>query len=288
MAKFGIHHLVYTSTWNEAMGRAAISSARRLGYDLFEVLMFDPDDFDPAMTRRLLAEEGLEPRLGMALGPHNDIASPDPAIAARGKAGVVTGLRHAADLGAPAVSGIVYAAFNAYKAPPTADQRDRVVEALADLSRTAAALGVRLGIEPVNRYESYLVNTIDEAGDMIRASGGEHLFIHLDTFHMHMEEADMSAAIRRNAGLIGYVHLAESHRGMLGTGHFDTAGLMEALAQAGYGGDFTVEMFTPAVLGPEMAAGIRIWQDRWHSSHESAGVALDYLRQAHRGAYGPA
>jgi len=286
MAKLGIHNLVYTPDWNEAAGRAALESAARLGYDLFEVLMFDPAGFDAAMTRRLIADAGLEPRLGMALGPQNDIASPDPAIAARGKASVLTGLRHAADLGAPAVSGIVYAAFDTYRAPPAQDQRNRVAEALAELSRAAGALGVKLGIEPVNRYESYLVNTIDEAGDLIRASGGEHLFIHLDTFHMHIEEDDIAAAIRRNAGLIGYVHLAESHRGLLGTGHFDTAGLMTALADVGYAGDFTVEMFTPGVLGPDMAAGIRIWRDRWRDSHESAGVALGYLRQALRKAYG--
>lgn len=276
--KLGIHNLVFTPDWNEANGRSAVDSAARLGFELFEVLMFDPEGFDAAMSRRIIRDAGLQPRLGMALSSGSDIASLDGAIAARGKALVGRSLELASELGAPAVSGIVYAAFNNYPAAPSAPQRQQVVDAMGGLDRRARELGVRLGLEPVNRYESYLVNTIDDAASIIESVGGKNLFIHLDTFHMNVEEGDIAQAIARNGAHIGYVHLAENHRGMLGSGSFDFQGLFRALLQIGYDGDLTIEMMAPSVLGPELAGGINIWRGQWTESERAAGEALAFVR----------
>ena len=142
--KFGVHALVFTDQWNTANARAACAAAADIGFDLIEVLMFDPYAFDLAATREALKGTGLGLRLGTALGPATDISSPDPAIAARGEAAVGRSLEIAAELGAPAISGITYAAFASYAAPPTPAQRDGVVERLARLDRRAAGLGLRL------------------------------------------------------------------------------------------------------------------------------------------------
>src|SRR5690606_21090487 len=101
--------------------------------------------------------------------------------------------------------------------------------ALSRLDRRAGDLGVRLGIEPVNRYESYMVNTLDQASALIERAGGKNMFIHMDTFHMNIEESDIAAAIARNATRLGYAHVADSHRGALGTGNFDLQGYFRAL-----------------------------------------------------------
>ncbi len=283
-AKFGVHSLVFTDDWSEAAAAAACRAAAEIGYDLIEVLIFDPRALDVKMTRRVVGAAGLEIRLGMALGLDADISSDDSATARNGEATVARCLEIASDVGAPAVSGITYAAFNSYSAPQTDGQRARVVGSLSRLDRRAGELGVKLGLEPVNRYESYMVNTLDQASIMIRDAGGKNMFVHMDTFHMNIEESDIAAAIHRNAELLGYAHLAESHRGMLGGGHFDLAGYFSALEAAGYSGDFTVESFSSKVLGAGLVGGVRLWREAWGDPVEAATTALAVMKTGHASA----
>jgi D-psicose/D-tagatose/L-ribulose 3-epimerase len=278
--KFGVHALVFGDSWTDATAKATCQAAAEIGYDLVEVLMFDPYTLDLSATRAGLAGTGLGLRLGMALGPDTDISSDDPAIAAKGVAAVGRALEIAADLGAPAVSGITYAAFNSYSMPQTPAQRARVVASLAQLDRRAGELGVRLGLEAVNRYESYMVNTLDQAAAMIRDTGGRNMFIHMDTFHMNIEEADIPAAIHRHASLLGYAHVADSNRGTLGGGHFDLKGFFRALASVGYEGDFTVESFSSKVLSANLVGGVRLWREAWSDAAEAATAALQAMRAA--------
>lgn len=278
--KFGVHALVFGDAWTETTAKATCRAAAEIGYDLVEVLMFDPYTLDLAATRAGLAGTGLGLRLGMALGPQTDISSDEPDTAARGVAAVGRALEIAAELGAPAVSGITYAAFNSYGAPQTGAQRARVVASLARLDTRAAELGVRLGLEPVNRYESYMVNTLDQAAAMIADAGARHMFVHMDTFHMNIEEGDIAAAIHRNAGLLGYAHVADSNRGTLGGGHFDLTGFFRALASVGYAGDFTVESFSSKVLSTGLVGGVRLWREAWADASEAARTALEAMRAA--------
>jgi D-psicose/D-tagatose/L-ribulose 3-epimerase len=278
--KFGIHALVFGDAWTETTARATCRAAAEIGYDLVEVLMFDPWTLDLAATRAGLAGTGLGLRLGMALGAATDISSDNPEVAARGEAAVARALEIAAELGAPGVSGITYAAFGSYTAPQTAAQRARVVASLARLDRRAGELGVRLGLEPVNRYESFMVNTLDQAAAMIGDAGGRHMFIHMDTFHMNIEEGDITAAIHRNAAHLGYAHVADSNRGTLGGGHFDLTGFFRALASVGYAGDLTVESFSSRVLSADLVGGVRLWREAWTDAASAARAALAAMRAA--------
>lgn len=276
--QFGVHALVFTSDWNATSAKAACQTAREIGYDLIEVLIFDPATLDVAATARAAREAGIGLRLGMALSAGSDISSTDPVEAARGEATVARCLEIAAELGTPAVSGITYAAFNSYAAAPTSAQRGQVAAALSRLDTRAGELGVKLGLEPVNRYESYMVNTLDQGAELIRMAGGRNLFLHMDTFHMNIEEADITATIQRNAPLLGYAHLADNHRGLLGTGTFDVKGFFRALCAVGYTGDYTVESFSPVALSPDLAGGLRLWRQAWQEPAHAARVALEVMR----------
>lgn len=278
--KLGVHSLVFTDDWSAAQAPAACRMAAEIGFDLIEVLIFDPSTLDIGMTARAVREAAIELRLGMALGPGTDISSDDPETAKRGEAMVGRCLEIAAELQVPSISGIVYAAFHSYAAPQTKAQWARVAESLARLDHRAGELGLKLGLEPVNRYESYMVNTLDQAAAMIRDAGGSNLFIHMDTFHMNIEEADITAAIHRNAALLGYAHVADSNRGLLGSGHFDITGYFRALESAGYEGDYTVESFSSKVLGPGLVGGVRLWREAWQDSVQAARIALDVMRTA--------
>lgn len=276
--KFGVHSLVFGDDWTAEAALHTCRTASEIGYDLIEVLMFDPASLDRDVTRRAVRETGLGLRLGMALGADADISSQDADVARRGEETVALALEIASDLGAPGVSGICYAAFNSYSAPPTERQIDQVSAALARLDQRAGELGVRLGVEPVNRYESYLVNTLDQASALIERVGGKHMFAHMDTFHMCIEEADMTAAILRNGPHLGYAHVADSHRGALGSGNFDLRAYMRALAAAGYAGDFTFEGFSANKVGPGLVSGVRLWRAAWNDSIVVARSALEQLK----------
>lgn len=276
--KFGVHSLVFSDQWSDETAPAICRQAADIGFELIEVLMFDPPALNREATRRAIRETGLGLRLGMALGPDVDISSDDEATAGRGEDTVALALEIAADLGAPGVSGITYAAFNSYSTPQSERQVDQVAAALSRLDRRAGELGIRLGIEPVNRYESYMVNTLDQASALIERAGGRNMFVHMDTFHMNIEEPDIPAAILRNASRLGYAHVADSHRGALGTGNFDLQGYFRALAAASYDGDLTFEGFSSKVLGANLVGGVRLWREAWQDSVATARAALDVLR----------
>lgn len=282
--KFGVHALMFGDDWSKEGATFICRSAADIGYDLIELLMFDPHGFDMEVTRQAVRAHGLGLRLGMALGPDADISSPDPDIAGHGEETVARALEVAADLDAPAVSGITYAAFASYGAAPSDADRRRVAERLARLDRRAGRLGVQLGLEPVNRYESHMVNTLDQAAALIGAADARNMFIHMDTFHMNVEEADMAGAIARNAPLLGHAHVADNHRGVVGTGAFDLAGYFRALARAGYGGDFVAEGFSGGLVGPDLVAGVRLWRAAYSDPKAAARMALQAMRAARDGA----
>jgi D-psicose/D-tagatose/L-ribulose 3-epimerase len=123
-----------------------------------------------------------------------------------------------------------------------------------------------------------MVNTLDQAADLIGKAGGKNMFVHMDTFHMNIEEPDITAAIGRNGGLLGYAHVADSHRGALGTGNFDLGAYFRALAAAGYDGDLTFEGFSSDVLGPDLIGGVRLWRSAWTDSDAVARTALDVMK----------
>ncbi len=279
-SKIGIHSLVFGDVWDEPTARETCRMARELGFDMVEVLIFDPASLDVEATRKAVAESGLGLRLGMALGVDADISSPDPTVSARGAATVRRCLEIAADLAAPAISGITYAAFNRYASPPTPEQRHKVAGELHMLDEYAGSLGLKLGVEPVNRYESNMINSLDQAADMIRLAGAGNMFIHMDTFHMNVEEADLAGAIVRNADLLGYTHIAENNRGEIGAGTFDWATFFRALAMAGYEGDVTIEGFSSAVLGPGLIGGVGLWRQAWDDSRGAAARSLAFVRSA--------
>ncbi|WP_136443745.1 sugar phosphate isomerase/epimerase family protein [Pacificoceanicola onchidii] len=278
MNKLGVHALVFSDTWNAESAKIACDNAARIGFDLIEVLVFDPAALDVEMTRRAAKDAGVELRLGMALGPGSDLSSLEQEVHAAGKRDVIRCLEIASELETPGVSGITYAAFNAYDAPHNDAQYEQVVEAFSGLDEKAGELGVRLGIEPVNRYESYMIQTLDQGAKLIADSGTKNTFLHMDTFHMNIEEGDLADTIARNGTLLGYAHLAENDRGILGAGSFDFTAYFRALAQAGYEGDFTVESFSPAVLGKDIVGAIGLWRTPWTSSNAAAKSALNFMR----------
>jgi len=165
-----------------------------------------------------------------------------------------------AELGAALLTGALYAPFGmgCAAAGRTMEQRKRSVESLCELSAWALRSGLAIGLEPLNRYEHYFVNTAAEAAALIRETGAGNLKVHLDTYHMNIEEKSFHGAVLAAGSLLGHVHAAENDRGTPGTGLVDWDGLFRGLAETGYAGRMVVETFFGPV--PDIADFSRVWR----------------------------
>ena len=278
MNRFGLHMLVYNADWSEAGARRVFEAAARIGYDFIEVLIFNPDTVDAAMTARLAQEYRVGVVAGLCGTLTADLSNPDPVVARRGEEWVARAIVKARDMGADMLGGPSFSAVHRYALAPSELARERAVEAYRRLCDKAQAAGIRIGLEALNRYESNFINTLDQADALCRAVGSDAMFVHGDLFHMNIEEGDLAQAVERVRDRLGYVHVAESHRGYLGTGNTDWPRFFGALAQIGYDGPITFESFSATVLGPELAGLIALWREHWSDPDDVAGKALDFMR----------
>lgn len=275
----GVHALVWVPGWSEHQCRQAVAATARSGFDLLEVPLLDPGEVDVAMTADVLAEHGVTPSCSLGLAFDTDISSEDADTVTRGVDLLLDAVTVAGGISSRYVGGPIYSAMDKYRRPATARGRANAVAALRTVAAAAREHDVTLGLEPVNRYESNLVNTAEQALDLIAEIGAENVVVHLDSYHMHIEQADMAGPVRRCAAAerLGYVHVGESHRGYLGTGSLDLPGLFRALADVGYTGPIVFESFSSAVVSPAFASALAVWRDLWTDGHDLVRAAHAYL-----------
>jgi D-psicose/D-tagatose/L-ribulose 3-epimerase len=275
----GIHALVWVGSWGEENARRAIEGARSTGYNRIEIPLLLWDMQVP-MTRALLAENGLAMTGNLFLTAETDISSEDPAAVAAGEQRLTDGLDIVAGLGGDYLCGTMYSMLGKYDHPPTEKGWANCADVLRRVADHAAAAGITLGLELCNRYETNLLNTASQALAMIAEVDRPNVTVHLDTYHMNIEETDVVSAVLECGDRLGYVHIGESHRGYLGTGNVDFAGFFRALAHIGYRGPVTFESFSSAVETPELSAALCIWRVPWEDSRDLATKARGFI-QAH-------
>ncbi len=241
--KFGIHAYAWCSQWsNETLD--LIDRIKRLGLDFIEIPLMCLDTLDPTAVRARLAATGLDVCTSTVLLGDTDICSDDPAIRAKGLAYLKACVRATHALGATSFSGVIYAQHVKPDARrPTEQTWAWSAAALREAADLAADLGVTLGIEPVNRYESHLVNTCEQAKQLKAMVDRDNVRIHLDTYHMNIEEKDFYAATRLAGEDLIHYHLCENDRGIPGTGHVDWDGIFRALGEMQYTGYAALESF---------------------------------------------
>lgn len=277
MNPLGVHALVFVGGWSEAESERAIGAAARHGFQLIEIPLLDPARVDVRRTRRQLERAGIGAVASLGLSFETDVSSGDPERVAQGEKLLGHALAVARDLGATLLTGVLYSALGKYPGFPTEAGRWNCISVLGRLAERAARSGMRLALEPVNRYESNLVNTATQALQLIDEIGADNLFVHLDSYHMNIEEGDPAAAIERCGARLGYVHVDESHRGYLGTGTINFGALFSALAKVGYAGPITFEAFTAGVGDPNLNAELAIWRDLWSDPDDLARHARQFM-----------
>jgi D-psicose/D-tagatose/L-ribulose 3-epimerase len=284
MNRVGIHAQVWVGGWSEAECRMAIENSRASGYDLIEIPVLDPSTIDVSKTRKVLDDVGLRAACSLGLSLDTDISSSDPEVVARGERLLHEALSVTRDLGAEYLGGVLSSALARYTQPPTAQGWINCVRVLRGLAQQAAASGIALGLEVVNRYESNLLNTAQQALELITEVGVDNLNVHLDTYHMNIEESDFVKPVLACGDRLGYVHVGESHRGYLGTGTVNFPAFFGALAAVNYQGIVTFESFSSAVVAPGLSTTLAIWRNTWTDGADLARHAREFIAAGLHGA----
>ena len=277
MNKLGVHALVWVGGWSEAESEKAISATAELGYDIIEIPVLNPGAMDASVTARQLEIYGVRPTTSLGLRDDNDISSTDPDIVARGEATLSDAVHFARDIGATYLGGVLFSKLGKYDGPATEAGRRNSIEVLARVAEKAKAAGVGLGLEPVNRYESNLINTGKQAVAFIDETGSDNITVHLDSYHMNIEDGDHAAAIEACGDRLGYFHVGESHRGYLGTGTVDFRTIFRSLASIGYDRPITFESFSSAVVDPHLSTTLAVWRNLWDDGADLARRAKTFM-----------
>ncbi|MGY1706735.1 sugar phosphate isomerase/epimerase family protein [Geodermatophilus sp. SYSU D00697] len=274
---------IQAAVWTEELSVAALAPvlgrAAELGYDVVELLVPDPAALDPRAVRRAAEAAGVGLGMVTALGPSSDVSSDDPAHRRRGEEHLRASLDAASELGAGVLGGVLYGALGRHTAAADAAAVERSAAVLRSVAADTDASGAVLALEVVSRYGSNLLNTAEQARAFCALVAHPRVGVHLDTFHMHIEERDIAGAVRTAAPHLMHVHVGENDRGHLGEGRFPFPEFFAALGAAGYRGAITVETFSPAVT-PRLAAAVAAWRTLWHDPDDLARSALAHLCSA--------
>ena len=273
MRGFGVHTSMWTMNWDREGAERAVAGAVRYDMDFIEIALLRPDRVDAAHTRELCERNGLRAVCSLGLP---EAVWPSRGHVDEAAAYLRRALDVAAEMGAEALSGVTYGGIGERTgAPPTEVELDRVARTLEAAAGHAASKGLAFGIEPVNRYENHLINTGRQAVEMVEKVG-QPIFVHLDTYHMNIEEKGAANGVLDAREHLRYIHLSESDRGTPGEGCCDWDEVYAALAAIGFDGGLAMESFIN--MPPEVAYGLSVWRPVAESHDEVMSKGLPFLR----------
>ncbi len=280
--RYGLNLLVYTAafTKNEL---GLIPKVAAFGYDGVEIPFNDLGLLDAPATRKALERAGVGMTACCVMMPGTNPCSPDAAERQRAVARLQQMIDITGEMGGKVVAGPLYSpcSYLTGKAV-TEDEWKWCAEGLRAAAEHAQKASVTLAIEPLNRFETYVVTTAADAIRLIQEVGSPNLMLQMDTFHANIEEKDTAAAIRAAGGHLGHFHASESDRGIPGTGQVRWKEVFAALKAIGYGGWVTIESFATGIL--DLCAAACIWRPIYGSADELATKGLEFLKETARSA----
>jgi len=275
----GVHALVFSGELQTDKGcETAVAGASKAGYDLLEVPLLESISVD--IMRKKLQRENLKVSCSLGLSFEDDISNDNLEIVKKGETKLLKAVQTAAQLGSRVLTGVTYSALGKYKLPRTKKGVENCVRVLQRVAKACAQDGIRLGLEPCNRYETNVINTVEDALDLIAMIGNpENMFVHPDIYHMNIEESNIVHAVLKagQAKRLGYVHLGASHRGYLGSGNIDFPKFLQVLVEINYQGPLVFESFSSKIIQPQLSSALAIWREMWTDSHDIASSARKFI-----------
>jgi D-psicose/D-tagatose/L-ribulose 3-epimerase len=272
MIRIGMHSSLWTAAWTPAAAEVAVPEAAKYGIELIEVSLLAPETVEVEHSRALFRQYGVSPSGSLCL-PMEANAVHHPKAAEKF---LLKALDVAHAIGCDFLGGVTYSTLGWRSgSAPTQEEYANIVLALKPVARRAAEYGMMLGLEPCNRYETHLLNTASQTLRLMERIGEPNVTIHLDTYHMNIEEQGLAAGFRTAGKATNYVHLSESHRGVPSTGSVDWDGAFAALRAVDFAGDLVIESFV--TLPPEIASALSVWRPVAKDRYEVLDQGVPFL-----------
>jgi D-psicose/D-tagatose/L-ribulose 3-epimerase len=274
--KIGVSAFAWTTNFS-ASHLGLLPAIREHGLDAFEIPMFDPAAIPAAEFRRAFEASSLIPTVCAILPAGINPISLDAAVRKRSLAHLVRCIEVSAELGAHLLGGPLFAPIGYLPGRRrNEDEWKWAIEAFQALGGLLDANQMTLAIEPVNRSESFFLNTAAEANALCEAIGHTRVGVTIDTFHANIEEKNIAEAVRSLGQRIKHLHASENDRGLLGSGHVDFLGIVAALRQMDYDGLLMIEGFGYSPDEPDSLGAL--YGDLHVSPEDIAFLGADYLR----------
>ncbi|MGF3056421.1 sugar phosphate isomerase/epimerase family protein [Microbacterium sp. YY-01] len=276
--QIGVHGLVFTGQFDEQGLVTAASGAQQAGFDLLELPLMNPYTFDGPLVQRIADDHNLAVTASLGLDADHDLTSDDPATRQRGRDLLHRAVDVVAEAGGAHLCGVLYSAMRKYMHPATPQGLEYSATIISELGEYARTSGVQVSLEVVNRYETNVFNTGRGALQFLQSVTSNNVAVHLDTYHMNIEESGLYQPVIDTATQLRYVHIGESHRGYLGTGTVDFGSFFRALAAINYSGPVVFESFSSAVVSEALSNTLGIWRNLWNDSADLAAHANRFIR----------
>jgi D-psicose/D-tagatose/L-ribulose 3-epimerase len=275
--KFGVNLYIWSANF-DASYIPLLSRIKAAGFDGVEIPMYKGCDFPVKDVRRGLAESGLELTVCSILVDGLSLLADDAAVRAKAVEQLKENIATTAEAGSRIIAGPLYSpvGFLAGRRR-TEEEWKRAVDCWQQLGPTLDQYNVTAALEPLNRFETYFLNTAADAARFCDEVGHAKVGILFDTFHANVEEKDIAAGCRTAARHLKHVHTCENDRGTPGSGHVEWKAVFEAIHEIGYDGWLTIESFGSNL--PEIAAAAAIWRDLAVTPEAVAFDGVRFLRK---------
>ena len=277
--QIGVNTWVWTSPLTDERLAALAPRVRDWGFDVIELPVEDPDDWDPARAADLLGRLGLGATVSLVMGEGRELVATDAATVATTQSYLRRVVDAAESVGAAVIGGPAYASVGRRWRMSATERAVAYAELAANLAPVAdyaAERGVRVGVEALNRYETSLLNTVDQALEAIAPLPPEGCGLMLDVYHMNIEETSVPSAIARAGERIVHVQVCGNQRGTPGDDHLDWPAIFAALDATGYDGPVCIESFTGD--NATIATAASIWRPLAPTQDRLATDGLAFLR----------
>jgi D-psicose/D-tagatose/L-ribulose 3-epimerase len=276
--KFGVNTFIWTADFNRSH-LPLLPQLKAGGFDGVEVPLFRPAEFATADIAKGLAENGLECTICSVLTGGLSIISEDAAVRRQTRVHMEECVKTAAEVGAKIMAGPLYSPVGYLPGRRrTADEWKWAVDCYQSLGPVLTQYGVTIAVEPLNRFETYFLNTAQDAAALCDQIGHPNVGVLFDTFHANIEEKDIAQGYRTVGRHLKHVHACENDRGIPGTGHVEWKSVFQALHDLKYDGWLTIESFGFA-LG-ELSAAASIWRDIAPTPESIAYEGVKFLKRS--------
>jgi D-psicose/D-tagatose/L-ribulose 3-epimerase len=277
--KFGASTFIWVSPFsNDTL--YLFEKVKTMGFDVLEVCIEQPETIDPHAIKDAADKAGVNVLICGAFGPNRDISSEDTKIAENGVAYIKQCIDIASITKSPIVSGPMYAATGLARLLPPSERKkqwQRAAENMKHLADYAGSKGIKLAVEPLNRFETDFINTVEQGLDFFDLIGHDNVGFLLDTFHMNIEEKSFKDAIRNAGKKIFNFHACSNDRGTPGKDHLPWEESSQALQDGGYNDYVVIESFTTAIT--EIARAVSLWRPLAESEDALAQEGLAFLKK---------